>query len=90
MIRCESPNNPRHVRFVHRYDLGVRKWRCPKGQRFSCPICICDIRGGVRLGGCKHTFHETCLLEWFRRSTTCPMCRAELDQDSDSEEEECC
>ncbi|MBD52933.1 MAG: hypothetical protein CL450_06520 [Acidimicrobiaceae bacterium] len=89
MIRCESPNNPKHVRFIHRYDLGVRKWACPKGQRFSCPICITDIHGGVQLEGCKHVFHEPCLLEWFRRSTTCPMCRAELDQGSDSEEE-CC
>ena len=87
MIRCQSPNNPQHVRFVHRYDLGVRKWRCPRDEQHACPICIQYVRAdGVRLEACGHTFHGSCLVEWFRRATTCPMCRTELDGETSDEE----
>ena len=36
MIRCESPSNPKHVRFFHRYDLGMRKWAPKVGDTYTC------------------------------------------------------
>lgn len=30
----------------------------------------------VRTLSCMHTFHETCIEEWFAQSDTCPVCRS--------------
>jgi hypothetical protein len=33
---------------------------------------------GLRLNRCGHVLGYTCAMDWFTRSNTCPMCRAEL------------
>merc|ERR1740139_474314 len=53
-----------------------------------CSICVSGISS---MGGgsectehqllktvCGHTFHETCLVQWLQRRTTCPVCRHDL------------
>ncbi|CAH7668637.1 expressed protein [Phakopsora pachyrhizi] len=30
----------------------------------------------VKIETCSHLFHQSCLFEWFKRSETCPYCRA--------------
>ena len=91
MIRCESPDNPNHVRFLHRYDLGMRKWSSDPGATYTCSICISPIaRGGTRLEVCNHVFHEVCLVKWLRRgSVTCPMCRSDLEAAAHESDSEC-
>ncbi|KAF1918370.1 hypothetical protein BDU57DRAFT_515096 [Ampelomyces quisqualis] len=48
-----------------------------------CPICH-DLleRDAVRMVGCRHTYHCTCLVPWLQGSDrcnrTCPTCRKEL------------
>ncbi|KAF1835318.1 hypothetical protein BDW02DRAFT_469639, partial [Decorospora gaudefroyi] len=32
---------------------------------------------GLRLSGCGHAFGATCIKEWFKTRSTCPMCRVE-------------
>ena len=89
MIRCESPSNPKHVRFFHRYDLGMRKWAPKVGDTYTCSICIAPIaKGGTKLEVCDHVFHEVCLVTWCQRSPTCPMCRRCLEQEEESDSEE--
>ncbi|XBI21475.1 hypothetical protein VPH35_062590 [Triticum aestivum] len=49
----------------------------------QCPICMQELvannRGSVkRLPGCLHSFHESCILQWFCMATTCPCCRHDL------------
>lgn len=29
---------------------------------------------------CGHTFHKNCIIEWLKRSETCPMCRKEIKE----------
>ncbi|KAM3292910.1 hypothetical protein ACQJBY_036505 [Aegilops geniculata] len=44
----------------------------------TCPVCLSDFADGetVRvLPACMHYFHATCVGEWLRRNTTCPVCR---------------
>lgn len=44
-----------------------------------CAICLEDREEGeVQTTHCGHTFHRGCLREWMRRSSTCPLCRAQL------------
>ncbi|MCL7038166.1 hypothetical protein MKW94_012167 [Papaver nudicaule] len=52
-----------------------------------CSVCLQDMNGGGGGGGdavvlkCWHTFHEKCMLEWFRRKPTCPLCRHDVRKD---------
>jgi len=45
-----------------------------------CPICQDDFRHPTMLE-CKHTFCEECVVRWFDRERTCPMCRALIADD---------
>ncbi|XP_019641126.1 PREDICTED: RING finger and transmembrane domain-containing protein 2-like [Branchiostoma belcheri] len=45
-----------------------------------CAICQEDFKGPISLQ-CKHVFCEDCVLVWFDREKTCPMCRAEIADD---------
>ena len=43
-----------------------------------CSVCAEDIEEGGTLLDCGHSFHATCVLEWFRYySDACPNCRSE-------------
>jgi hypothetical protein len=28
----------------------------------------------------KHVFHSTCITEWFQKSTSCPLCKADIHE----------
>ncbi|KAK9825579.1 hypothetical protein WJX74_007114 [Apatococcus lobatus] len=43
----------------------------------KCPICQENMQQPVKLS-CNHIFCNGCILEWFERGCTCPMCRAEI------------
>ncbi|KAH7536587.1 hypothetical protein FEM48_Zijuj03G0000700 [Ziziphus jujuba var. spinosa] len=47
----------------------------------SCCICLEKMRGWKVLFGlpCKHVFHEYCILQWFHKSNSCPLCRTPLE-----------
>lgn len=46
----------------------------------ECPICYDEYTDGVAVTRlpCNHIFHTACARESFKRSDTCPMCRAPL------------
>jgi hypothetical protein len=45
----------------------------------DCPICQDRLRTPLRLT-CGHIFCEDCVEEWLARESTCPMCRATVQQ----------
>lgn len=50
------------------------------GDGGGCAICLTDFREreSLRLRllpHCGHVFHVTCIDQWLRRQTTCPICR---------------
>jgi len=47
----------------------------------SCPICQEDMVEPIELNLCKHIFCEDCIVMWFDRERTCPMCRAKVAED---------
>ena len=45
----------------------------------TCAICQEEIDGsGMRIRHCQHTFHNSCIAEWFTRSVHCPNCRHDI------------
>ena len=68
-------------------DKGLRALRMRAEARLThslddvCSICCSEQRQGqriMRLPGCGHIFHSSCLRTWLARSACCPMCRQEL------------
>jgi len=53
----------------------------PDGQT-QCMVCLCDFSSGeeVRRLPCTHVFHASCIDEWLRRCTDCPICKANVDR----------
>ena len=43
----------------------------------TCSICFEEVGSGVQLK-CEHSYHECCIGTWFRKKTTCPMCRYDI------------
>lgn len=43
-----------------------------------CSICRCDLNFGTETLTCSHKFHTMCIHRWLQRSSTCPVCRADL------------
>lgn len=46
----------------------------------TCAICMEDIDETISetnraILSCSHEFHPKCILEWFKKSNTCPTCR---------------
>lgn len=46
----------------------------------NCSVCLTDFNANEKyvLTPCKHSFHRTCILEWFKKQTTCCNCRQNL------------
>ncbi|EQC41487.1 hypothetical protein SDRG_01454 [Saprolegnia diclina VS20] len=51
-----------------------------------CPICLVDFAVGERLRqlSCGHLFHPQCIDEWLHKNFTCPMCKRDLAQPTDT------
>lgn len=52
---------------------------------YSCGVCQDDIdiseRKNILELPCKHMYHTDCILPWFEKSNTCPICRTEFDSE---------
>ena len=42
----------------------------------TCVICHENVQKETKALECGHTFHSSCLVDWFRTSPSCPLCRA--------------
>jgi hypothetical protein len=45
----------------------------------KCSICLAPLSIEVYRLECSHEFHPPCLLQWFQRHPSCPMCRKEVE-----------
>mmetsp|Transcript_23565 Transcript_23565/g.41703 ORF Transcript_23565/g.41703 Transcript_23565/m.41703 type:complete len:310 (-) Transcript_23565:198-1127(-) len=51
-----------------------------KGEVESCSVCQepFDNKKIIRRTPCGHLFHDACLVAWYQRKPTCPLCRSNL------------
>lgn len=61
------------------------KWPPEAGVRTSqtsCMVCLNDFEIGddCRRLPCNHVFHSSCIVEWLRRCTDCPICKDNVDR----------
>ena len=40
----------------------------------ECLICLENIKYGRAILSCGHHYHSTCILQWFDKHLTCPLC----------------
>ncbi|KAF7048039.1 hypothetical protein CFC21_056856 [Triticum aestivum] len=60
-------------------DISLNIWVTVVEDMAECCICLSYLvedQDAVRLPGCSHAFHRSCLTPWLQRAKTCPMCRA--------------
>lgn len=48
----------------------------------QCQICFSDYKKGeeLRMLPCLHDYHLQCIDRWFKESSTCPICRADVSE----------
>lgn len=48
----------------------------------DCSICLDLLSKNedycLKIKKCSHIFHETCIVQWLSKNTTCPICRYDL------------
>jgi len=49
-------------------------------EEIECCICLetMDTQEGAIINPCMHPFHYVCIMEWSKRSNTCPLCKAKF------------
>jgi len=55
----------------------------------ECSICTENFKLDEKCFDleCKHYFHDKCLINWWKKSATCPLCRSEFQTDDPEYEE---
>ncbi|KAK8533790.1 hypothetical protein V6N13_028527 [Hibiscus sabdariffa] len=68
--------------YSHVKDLKTGK------EELECVVCLSEFQDDetlLLLPKCSHVFHHHCISAWLAFHVTCPVCRAELTPDSDSD-----
>lgn len=66
---------------VVKYDKEKSKNLDPELKK--CCVCLEEFEDGidVRFLTCLHRFHKNCVDQWLEKNTTCPICKADQNQD---------
>ena len=69
-IHCKFNNLNKNIKVIKFNDL-------EEGIINECCICLNQInrKEKIIILPCKHYFHKSCLLEWYKKSKSCPTCR---------------
>ena len=46
----------------------------------ECVICLKNNKKFYKLKRCNHSFHKKCIIQWFEKSLSCPICRTRIYQ----------
>lgn len=51
------------------------------GRENNCSICLTNMNKKKCKLGCNHCFHTKCILKWFEKSNSCPICRQQVNNE---------
>ena len=68
----DSENGKRHFKRLKK-NIDNKEMQLPLDT--ECIICTCNISELANPDGCNHNFCKSCLIEWTKRSSKCPMCK---------------
>ena len=75
-IFSHQPQRQRQPRICTIVDV-MQSVRCPDTE--TCTICLEKFADSDKscytIPQCNHTFHTSCLMQWFRQEMRCPLCR---------------
>lgn len=63
----------------------IEQFTWPPGGHMTqrtCMVCLEDFQLSTccRRLPCGHVFHQSCIDEWLKRCTDCPICKANVDR----------
>lgn len=75
---------------LDRADIEERALLHTSDPRSTCAICrdAFIVGDSVQKLPCNHEFHADCILLWLKGNNTCPICRLQLPEGVDGEEEQ--
>jgi hypothetical protein len=72
-------NDPVVVHATPEQILAATETATPEDDSGNCAICQETLTNpATRIRHCGHSFHTTCISEWFTRSVHCPNCRHDI------------
>jgi hypothetical protein len=72
-------NDPIVVHATPEQILAATETSHPPDDSGNCAICQENLTNpATRIRHCGHSFHTTCISEWFSRSVHCPNCRHDI------------
>ena len=72
-------NDPVVVHATPEQILAATETATPQDDSGNCAICQETLTTpATRIRHCGHSFHTTCISEWFTRSVHCPNCRHDI------------
>jgi hypothetical protein len=72
-------NDPVVVHATPEQILAATETATPQDDSGNCAICQETLTTpATRIRHCGHSFHTTCISEWFSRSVHCPNCRHDI------------
>lgn len=63
-----------------RLTLAKSSSQAANGNNNTCSICLNTINDPAVANNCLHSFCQSCIVEWARRSNQCPVCRTSFSQ----------
>jgi hypothetical protein len=72
-------NDPIVVHATPEQIMSATETATPEDDSTNCAICQETLTSpATRIMHCGHSFHTTCISEWFTRSVHCPNCRHDI------------
>lgn len=71
-------------------EIKAREQLDPRDPKRGCAICREDfvVDTQVKRLPCAHEFHDSCIVAWLQANNTCPICRSQLPEAADDEQDE--